>query len=294
MKNMLFLFILITTSTLTFAGEALETSSFAEIEKKALALGKKHGPKNVLVVLDIDNTILAMPQELGSDQWFSWQYADCIKKDPKQSHCTAKNMGELLDLQGKLFSLSNMIPTEATAPIVVKNLQKKGFKVMLLTSRGPNYRNATERELKKNGYNMISNSIGPKGGYAGTFIPYKLDNLKAFGITKDEAATAKLRKARKISFMNGVMMTSGLNKGIMLKTILHKTKSQFKGIVFADDHIKHTKRMQAIMGNKKGIDLVTYRYGKIDPQVKAFKASDKRAVTKAYNTFNKTIGSVFK
>jgi hypothetical protein len=294
MKNMLFLFFLITTSTLTLAGEALETSSFAEIEKKALTLGKKHGPKNVLVVLDIDNTILAMPQELGSDQWFTWQYDDCIKKDAKQAHCSAKNMGELLDLQGKLFSLSNMVTTEAAAPRVVKNLQKKGFKVMLLTSRGPNYRNSTERELKKNGYNMIDSSIGPKGGYAGTFIPYTLDNLKASGITKDEAAVAKLRKARKISYMNGVMMTSGLNKGIMLKSILHKTNSTFKGIVFADDHIKHTTRMQAILGNKKGIDLVTYRYGKIDPQVNAFKASDKKDVTKAFNTYKKTIGSVFK
>lgn len=298
MKNVFFVFFLIaatiTNSSSIFAGEALETSSFKEIEKKALALGKKHGPKNVLVVLDIDNTVLAMPQELGSDQWFTWQYSDCIKKDASQAHCTAKNMGELLDLQGKLFSLSKMVPTEAVAPKVVKNLQTKGFKVMLLTSRGPNYRNATERELKRNGYNMIKHAIGPKGGYAGTFIPYKLNNLKAAGITKEEAAVAKLRKARKISYMNGVMMTSGLNKGIMLKTILHKTKTKFKAIVFADDHIKHTTRVQAIMGNKKGIDLVTYRYGKIDPQVKAFKASDKKAVMKAFNTLNKTIGSVFK
>lgn len=293
MKSM-FLLLILSLSSFAFAGEALESSSFKEIEEKVLELGKKHGPKNVLVVLDIDNTVLAMPQDLGSDQWFTWQYDSCIKKDSSKSFCSAKNMGELLDLQGKLFSLSKMLPTEPVAPKVVKSLQEKGYKVILLTSRGPNYRNATERELKRNGYTMINHAIGPKGGFAGTYLPYKLNNLKAAGITKEEAAVAKLRKARKISYMNGVMMTAGLNKGIMLKTILHKTKTQFKGIVFADDHIRHTKRMQAIMGNKKGIDLVTFRYGKIDPQVKAFKASDKKNVIKAFNQLNKTINNVFK
>ena len=89
-------------------------------------------------------------------------------------------------------------------------------------------------------------------------------------------------------------MTSGMNKGIMLKAILHKTKTNFKAIVFADDHLKHSKRMQAVMGSKKGIELVTYRYSQIDPMVNAFKASDKKAVINAYNLYKKTLQSIFK
>jgi hypothetical protein len=77
------------------------------------------------------------------------------------------------------------------------------------------------------------------------------------------------KKPRPVSYMNGVFMTAGLNKGIMLKTLLYKTKSKFKAIIFADDHIKHTKRMQQILGDD--VDLTTYRYSKIDPQVEAFK-----------------------
>lgn len=282
------------TSLTTFAGQSLVTSSFQEIEKKALELGKKHGESNVLIVLDIDNTILTMPQSLGSDQWFTWQYNDCIKMKKQETYCTGRNMGELLKLQGQLFALSKMIPTEADAPKTVKNLQSKGFKVILLTSRGPDYRNSTERELKRNGYDLRKSSIGPKGGYPATYIPYDMKNLKLSGITKEEAAVAKLKKARKISYMNGVMMTSGLNKGIMLKSLLAKTKTKFKGIIFADDHEKHTKRMQAILGNKKDIELVTFRYGKIDPQVKSFNKSDKKEVIKAFNTFQKTLKTVFK
>ena len=290
----IFALLLAITSLTVLAGQSLVTSSFQEIEKKALELGKKHGESNVLIVLDIDNTILTMPQSLGSDQWFTWQYNDCIKLKKKEPYCTGKSMGELLDLQGQLFALSKMVPTEADAPKIVKKLQSKGFKVILLTSRGPDYRNSTERELKRNGYDLRKSSIGPRGGYPATYIPYNMKNLKSAGITKAEATVAKLRKARKISYMNGIMMTSGLNKGIMLKTLLTKTKSQFKGIIFADDHEKHTKRMQAILGNKKGIDLVTFRYGKIDPQVKNFKESDKKEVINAFNTFQKTLKTVFK
>lgn len=292
MKNLLVLLLL--APAFLLAGQALETNSFKDIEAKALELGKKHGNDNVLVVLDIDNTILTMPQELGSDQWFTWQYDNCIKKASKGNFCTTNKMGELLDLQGKLFSLSNMVPTEEVAPKIVKSLQTKGFKVMLLTSRGPGFRDATERELKRNGYSMKKNAIGPIGGYPGTYLPYEMKSLNRSGITKEEATVAKLRKARKISFMNGVMMTAGLNKGIMLKTILTKTNTKFKGIVFADDHIKHTKRMQAIMGNKEGVDLITFRYGKIDSSVKAFKASDKKKVIKAYNSLQSTMGTIFK
>jgi hypothetical protein len=89
-------------------------------------------------------------------------------------------------------------------------------------------------------------------------------------------------------------MTAGLNKGIMLKTLLNKTKSSFKAIVFADDHIKHTKRMHQIMGQVKGVELVTYRYSKIDSEVKAFNKSDKRRVNGDLVRFLKLKKDIFK
>ena len=235
-----------------------------------------------------------MPQELGSDQWFTWQYIDCIKKQLKSSKCITNDLGTLLNVMGDLFSLSSMNATEPTTAKIVKNLQAKGFKVTLLTSRGPTYRNATERELKNNGFNMLDHSIGPKGGFASTYIPYDLTKLSLSGLTQRDAKDVKLGGARKMSYMNGIMMTAGLHKGIMLKSILHKVKESYKGIIFADDHIKHTIGMQKIMGNTKGTELVTFRYGHIDPQVKAFKESNKKSVVDAYNQFNKMRKAVFK
>ena len=132
MKHTLISLLLLVAHT-AFAGNALETTSFKEIEAKADEMIKKYGAENVLVVLDIDNTILTMPQELGSDQWFTWQYDDCIKKQVKEKYCITNNMGELLNHMGRIFALSNMIPTEKVTPKAVKNMQDKGVKLFLLT-----------------------------------------------------------------------------------------------------------------------------------------------------------------
>ena len=40
------------------------------------------GPEHVLLVLDIDNTLLAMNNDLGSDQWFEWQKY-LLENEPK-------------------------------------------------------------------------------------------------------------------------------------------------------------------------------------------------------------------
>ena len=52
--------------------------------------------------------------------------------------------------------------------------------------------------------------------------------------------------------------------------------------------------MHAILGTKKNLELVTFRYSKIDPQVNAFKKSDKSREISDYKLFNKTLNTIFK
>lgn len=274
--------------------EELTTDSFLTIEKKTLELGKKYGPKNVLVAIDIDNTLMYTPQNYGSDQWWNWQSENCLGKKKLPKFCITSDFSKLIDLQGKIFAVSNMLPTHEKTVDVVKNLQDKGFKVILLTSRGHQFRNATERVLKINKMDFTKSAIGPAGGYASTFKPYNIKDLKAAGITKAEAEVAKLKNSRLVSFQDGIFMGAGQHKGIMLKSLLNKTKTKVKAIVFADDHEKHTKRMHHIFGKDKLIELVTFRYSKIDPMVEAFKKSDKSDAIKHHEVFSKSLQSVFK
>ena len=286
MKKALFALVLSVLSFNVYS-LALETDSYELIKKIALEKAKKYGPKNVLVVLDIDNTTLAMPQNLGSDQWFGWQSKNCMGKEETPSFCVADDFNELLDIQGQLFALSNMVPTEKATVQTIKELQNKGIKLILLTSRGPIFRNATEWALKMNSLTFQKSAIGPAKGFASTYIPYELSSPKKYGLNSYDIKTMGNKSPRPVSYMNGVFMTSGLNKGIMLKTLLAKTKEKFKAILFADDHKKHTVRMQAIMGKVPGVDLTTFRYSKIDPMVKAFHASDKSETIKAYEALKK-------
>lgn len=287
---------LIVFSLSTLAGTALSTNKIKDVEAKALELAKKHGAKNVLVVLDIDNTTLTMPHDFGSDQWFSWQYEGCVKSKSLKDKCITTDMDELLEIQGQLFAVTNMIPSETTTVSVVKNLQDKGFKVILLTSRGPEFRNSTQRSLKQNRLHFRQSAIGPKKGFASTYVPFDTTSPKTYGLTKDDVKKANLNgKGRPVSYMDGLFMTSGQNKGIMLKTLIHKTKADIKAIVFADDHEKHTKRMQAILGDSQ-YELFTYRYGAIDEQVSGFnKSEDRQNITIAkWNELRSTTQKIFR
>lgn len=270
-----------------------ETDSFETIKATVIEKSKKHGTKNVLVVFDIDNTILTMPQGFGSDQWFGWQSENCMGKEKTPDFCVADDFSELLDIQGQIFALSNMVPTETSTSKIVRELQDMGHKVILLTSRGPDFRNATERALRLNSMDFRKSAIGSADGFPSTYIPYSLKRPAKSGLNAYDMRTLGQKSPRPVSYMNGLFMTSGLNKGIMLKTLLNKTGESFKAIVFADDHPKHTKSMQAIMGKVKGVDLATFRYSKIDPQVKAFHASDKKASIQAWKELRESTLQVF-
>jgi hypothetical protein len=280
-----FLILLILLTLSVNAQTTLETKDFNVIDQHVQKKIKKYGANHVLIVLDIDNTVLKMNTNFGSDQWWGWQSSILGSKNCK--FCVASSFSELLEIQGEIFAMARMSPTQKTAPKFVEKWQNQNVSLILLTSRGPNFRNATLNELKRNGYNPAKKAIGPKGGYASTYTPYFLSKLKSYGLTMSDAKISSLKPARKVSYQDGVYMTSGLNKGIMLKTLLHKTKSKFKAILFADDHEKHTKRMQEIMGTMKDVDVTTFRYAKIDPEVQEFKKSDKNKVHQTWLEFKK-------
>lgn len=259
--------------------EYLETNNMNDLFSKVEEKIAKYGADEVLVVFDIDNTILTMEHDLGSDYWFTWQSGMLFSKDKKDKqackiHCVASDFGGMLRVQGQLFALAPMVLTEKTLPAKIKELQDKGVTVILLTSRGPEFRNSTELALNDNGYNLKASMVGE--GYPGTYKP----------------EDPELKKTRSVSYMNGVYMTAGQHKGIMLRALLNKTDEDFDAIVFADDHSKHTKTMTDTFKGK--VDLTTFRYGRIDKQVAKFKKANKSKVTAQWKALKRQIQKSFK
>ena len=265
------------------------TANFIDVTDRVKAEIDQHGAKNVLLVVDVDNTTLAMDQPLGSDQWYGWQY-DFIFRNAESKFRIAKDLNELLQIQGTLFALGGMHPPEPEQPQMIAEIQNAGCCTIVLTSRGPEFRNATERELIRNGYDFNDSALEIIEPARGRFLPYDKARPNTHGLSKQELDT--LRDPRPVSYSQGIFMTAGQNKGYMLRTLLARSPRTFKAIVFADDHDKHTGRMAKAFKDS-GITTACFHYIREQPNVDAFKESDKEAVAKQWDQLNNSIRKTF-
>jgi hypothetical protein len=221
-----------------------ETDDLAVVADTALKLADNYGRDEVLVVFDIDNTLLAMEQGLGSDQWYYWQ-KDLQKEDP----CSGMLVNDRFKVQGALYFASAMRLTQTDAAEQVERLQDAGLAVIALTSRGPEFRLQTFRELRRNGISFRASALPPRRGYPELFIP--------------EGGT---RPAR---YEDGVFLTAGQHKGDMLKALLDKTGTASPSVVvMADDK---QENLQAVMDTFEGsaTAILAWRYGREDGNVSA-------------------------
>lgn len=222
--------------------------SLEAVRDDALALAESLGPEQVLVVFDIDNTLLAMTQGLGADQWYEWQ-----DELGDSDRCDERFVGDVLAAQGALYFASAMRPTEPDAPQWVRDIQAAGLPVIALTSRGPGYRLQTFRELRRAGYRFDDSGIGPGGIPADDFIP-----------------PSGKRASR---YEDGVFLTAGQHKGDMLYDLLELTNTAMPSVVvMADDKVRN---LQAVIDRFKplGVPVRAWRYAGEDQNVDQFDAA---------------------
>jgi hypothetical protein len=222
---------------------------------------KSAGPENTLIVFDIDNTLLKMSKDLGSDAWYKWQ-SDLLK-GPPSDFSVAKDVNGVINVQRLLYDLSAMSLPENSTPEVVGKLRKAGYPVMMLTGRGPDTLSATRRELAAKDY--IPAERSPCSDNSCTLPPACGSVLcSTLGIISKEAVKAASEKAKKcfprgdfdslkrvMGYWDGVMMASGQNKGAVLQLLLaskadacepdYTTHPQYKAVVFVDDDPDNTK-----------------------------------------------------
>ena len=189
--------------------QPIEDLYIAHIAAERLA--KVYGSEHVLVIFDLDNTLLAMEENLGSDQWYEWQTKKLEKNDPRR-------VPEIFSTQNTLFYLGNMRPTQPDTVDIVIKLQKKGFPMIVVTSRDANARFSAFRELRRNNLFFRDSAFGPKGGYQQKFYPDGEDEI------------------RPVFFQDGVLFVAGQDKGEVLMNLFEKTGwGPPKAVVFVDD-----------------------------------------------------------
>ena len=271
------------------------TAEFARVVEQVDEFAEEYGAESVLLVVDLDNTLLAMNQDLGSDQWFTWQEA-LQNSDQAHPELVASDFGGLLEIQGILFALSRMHPPEPGLPDLVEDLVTRKITTVVLTSRGKEFRDAAERELKRNKYN-ISPSTLEIHEKRGVFSPYSAEHPGKHGLSAE--IINDLGSPRRVTYSEGIYMTAGQHKGYMLKTLLARSTrasanqpfAHFKAIVFVDDHQKHVDRMQEAFAGDS-IDLATFRYSREDGNVEKFNKSTKHHVIRDWDLLNGFIKTV--
>lgn len=221
------------------------TDELQLVTELSLDLAKTYGGDHVLVILDIDNTLLAMEQDLGSDQWYYWQKA-LEEEDP----CNPLVVDDRLAVQGALYFASAMRPTQEDAAKQVARMQEAGLRVIVLTARGPGFRLSTFRELRRNGFNFWPNAWPPQKGFPEPFVP--------------EGGS------RPAVYEDGVLFAAGQNKGMTLKTMLDMSgQPRPLLIVMADDK---QENLNQVMGafNFSNTRVHAWRYTREDATVEAF------------------------
>ena len=228
-----------------------------------------------------------MNQDLGSDQWFNWQDR-LLQENPECAGLVAKDFPGLLKVQGILFSLSRMHPPEPAIPEIINEIQNLGCSTIILTSRGPDFRNASERELSLAGYNFSKREIKITESERGEFLPYDKTKPDVHGFSAKELQD--LPDPRGVSYSNGIMMVAGQHKGVMLKTLLARSPHHFQTIIFVDDHAKHTDRVFNTYKNSD-TQIITFRYSREDGNVKRFNTFSKSHVIQQWKKLNSTINT---
>jgi hypothetical protein len=272
------------------ASEQRVTKNMAEVAAAVQKYIAQFGAEHVLLVLDIDNTIMSMNTDLGSDHWFEWQ-RDMLTTRPGSKFLVGKTLDDVLLVQGTLYNLNHMHPTESKTPAIVRKLQDQGISTMLLTSRGPDFRVATERELKRCGYDFSRSTLPVKNRPNGLFRAYDPAKPEQDGLTAAEIKEFNLGSPRDVSYSNGVFMTAGQHKGMMLLTMLHHADRDIKAVVYADDNPRHVANVFKAAVDR-GLEVTSFQYLREVERVRRFKKSDKCDVYCRWKKLNRVLEEV--
>lgn len=288
------LYFLLLTLVLHTAAQAVEPKVEPDIwvaANKAMEMAKAYGPRKVLFVTDLDNTLLETVQALGSEPWFNWQSK--LLEDATSEKRIACNFDDLLSYYHFAIEFSRTTPVQEDQNSALAAMQEAKIPTIALTARGELIASQTFRELAKNKIELFKTS--PAGnGFPAPFVPYDIKKPEMSGLTQKDVETLKLTAARPVVYQRGVFFCDGQNKGAMLKSFIHRIKGDFKGIVFWDNDEKNNKRiLQAFEGT--GVEVHAYRASRMDAEIKKFEDDpEKTTAVEEFKYLRRLLDRVYK
>lgn len=246
-------------------------TEFKWVAEKILEQTEKRQGTN-LVVFDIDDTLLESESFFGGDTWYNWQRGRPVldqKGDTIQIE-SGDVISCIFSKLGTLYELGNYKVIESSAPNTIAQLQQM-FDTMALTSRSPNYRPGTERELNDAG------------------ISFEKEHLLSSNLALVyDFSDAVNKPPRPISYSKGIVMSTGLNKGRVLKDLLKRINRSYKNIFFIDDGQHNVDNMNKEYIKDPDTHVSIFHYTRIPKQASVEKIEKARHANKKFNEFIST------
>lgn len=235
MKRLCFLicFHLITIYRVLY-GEIIETAHFN-------ALTQYSNPETLLV-LDIDDTLLVPVQTLGSDVWFLHRLNHY--RQSLQNECLALDRA-LADWEA-IRHLTQVRIVEKGTDEIIKKLQNEKIVMMGLTTQGLALTTRTINQLNSLNIDLVHTAPSSNDHY---FI----------------------NGSHGVLYRQGILFTSGTDKGEALLNFLQMVNYYPKNIVFINDKRSHIQEVEKSMV-LKGINFTGLRYSYSDDRVANFNA----------------------
>jgi FMN phosphatase YigB (HAD superfamily) len=218
----------------------LTASSSLTVETKRLSDITNYLEDKILVIVDIDNTLIEPSQQLGSDQWAFSRVVELKKSGLSDQVAFSQALAEWRFIH----SFTRVQTPEITTAALIHDLQARGYALMGLTTRFPEDAPMTQRELRDVNIDLSRSSV-----------------------TKD-AVDIPLKPP--VQFAGGILFVTLLNKkGEALKAFLSEIDFHPKKILFIDDKLSHVKDVEEACLSM-GIDYIGIRYGGSDARVAAY------------------------
>ena len=199
-----------------------------------------HLKPGMLVVFDIDNTLIEPVQELGSNQWFENRIKEYLSYGYSSHDALQTALKEWTAIQ----SITVVKLVEPGIDGIVKDLQEKGYKVMGLTTRGLSLSTRTVEQLE---------SVGV--------------DLRPTAPTQEEVF---FMNERGVLFRGGALFTAATHKGEALRKLLEAADHRPDSIMFINDKYSHLVPVEEFC-TQAGIPYCGLRYGYTDEKVKNFR-----------------------
>lgn len=232
------IFFVVTAKVFSFHNVVFESDKLSDIVQ--------HVDNETLVVLDIDNTLIAPVQWLGSDQWAWHRAKTLLKEGMSMQQVYAQVSGEWQ----RVHAVTEVETIEENTASIIHDLQARNCPVIALTSRRPSYADITFRELNSVNIRFANSAIQGVEDFFRQDVLYK-EGILFISIMQD--------------------------KGAMLAELLRYSGYHPKKIVFVDDKLSYVQSVEAAC-SKLEIDFVGVRYSGADAQVATFNpnAADKQ------------------